>query len=433
MASKIIALIKEKIISNRFGRNVFIMFAGTALGQFCSVLLSPILTRIYLPEFFGILGLFAVVIDVLSVFSTLSYELALPLAKSKRDAANLLGVCALCMLITALSFYLLLFFLPSEWYNNLLGSLVPYSYFLPIGVLCVSAYHVMIAYATWEEKFAIISKTKIYQGVTGPVTQIGLGIAGAGGAGLLIGYIIGQSAGFFNMFVNLVLKPRDLITQITRQGMIEIGRRFSRFPLISTWSELISSFGSNNLLFIVIPILYSNVIAGYIFLISRIIERPLLLISTSILQVYIGEAAKTQNSNPQAMHKRFMQIVKVQSAIVALWLIIINATAYYFIPVLFGKNWGDATIYIYILTICYFPQMVMASVTHTLQILEKQALMGLWEFIRFALVIGGFISSYIFALDAKQALLLYSITQALMQFFLFALMYISIKRLKKTK
>ncbi len=430
LVTKIRIKLLSKFTHGSFARNVLIMFVGTAIGQFTSLLLSPVLTRIYTPELFGILGFFSSLIGILSVISSLRYDMALPITETKKDAANLLAVCCSVLIFTTSVFFGIILFLPYEFINSTLGSLSPYRFLLPIGFLGAGAYQIIVSYATREGAFATISRTKIYQGVSGPVSQIGLGIAGMGAWGLIIGFIIGQSAGIANMFVRLVFKPRDVLPNVTWQGMKSMASRFSRFPLISTWSAMINVLGTNSMMMIVIPMLYSSTIAGFIFLTERIIGRPLILISTSILQVYLGEAAKTQASDPVAMRRRFLQIIKGQFFIVSFWLGIINATAFYLIPIIFGKEWADAVIYIHILSICYLPQMIMVAVMNTLQIMEKQALTAMWEFARLVLIISGFAISYSFSLSAEQALLIYSSSQAVMQVILFGLMYYSIQKLQ---
>ena len=55
---RIISQYREKLERDGFARNVLVMFTGTAIGQFGSVLLSPFLTRIYTPEMFGVLGIY---------------------------------------------------------------------------------------------------------------------------------------------------------------------------------------------------------------------------------------------------------------------------------------------------------------------------------------------------------------------------------------
>ncbi|MEZ5692230.1 MAG: oligosaccharide flippase family protein [Rickettsiales bacterium] len=440
---KIISLINNKLAHGGFARNVIIMFTGTALGQLTSLLLSPVLTRIYSPDLFGMLGLFSSLVAILSVIASMRYEMAMTIVKNDKEAANLLAVCCSILFTTTCIFYLVLFLFPhelkisiinySEFTKSVYESLKTYWYLLPIGFFGIGAYQIMVSYATLAGAFGVISKTKIYQGVTGPVSQIIMGIAGAGGFGLIIGFILGQSAGFLNILWKLIIKPKTIIQQISYVDMKKIARRYIRFPLLSTWSALISAIGSNNILLLLIPIIYSHTVAGFIFLTDRIIGRPLLLISTSILQVYLGEASKTQDSDPVAMRKRFLQITGGQFVIVSFWLIIINLTASFIIPFVFGEEWKEAVIYIHVMSICYLPQMIVTSVVHTLQILEKQGLMAMWDLSRFICVISGFIISYEYSLEPQQAVLIYCVTQALFQVILFGLMYISIQKLQPKK
>jgi O-antigen/teichoic acid export membrane protein len=409
-----------------FGHNVLVMFTGTAIGQFGGVILAPVLTRIYSPEMFGVLGFFTAAVSIASVVATLRYEMALPVTESEDDAANLLAVCMVALLgMTTLGF-LVLWALPTM----LLGMLGPYRWLLPIGFFAIGAYQAMVNYATRQGAFGIIAHTKIYQGTIGPLSQIGFAFLGAGAWGLITGFIIGQSAGVSVLFSRLVLFPR-VLGNVSLVKIKAIAKRFRRFPLVSSWSGLLEAAGSSYLLLVAIPLLYSNTIAGFVFLTDRIIGRPLLLISTSILQVYIGDIAKTMNTNVEAMHQRFLHLAGYQCLIVGFWLAVVNLAAPTLFPVLFGEEWRGAVPYLQILSIAYFPQMVMHALVHTLQIMERQVMSAIWEGGRFIAVCAAFLAGYAYDLSASETLLAYSIVQALAQILLFLLMYHSIQSLRK--
>ena len=57
-----------------FAHNVLVMFTGTAIGQLGAVVLAPVLTRVYSPDMFGVLGLFtaSAAMSILSVISALA-------------------------------------------------------------------------------------------------------------------------------------------------------------------------------------------------------------------------------------------------------------------------------------------------------------------------------------------------------------------------
>jgi O-antigen/teichoic acid export membrane protein len=407
------------------------MFTGTAIGQFGAIVLAPVLTRIYSPAMFGVLGFFTALLTILSVIAALRYEMALLIVRSDEDAANLLAVCMTvlfcttgldCVIISALS----LWNLPTV----LFGTLAPYRWLLPVGFFCIGAYQVMVNYATRQTAFKIIARTKIYQGTIGPLSQIGLGLSGFGVWGLVIGFIIGQSTGVSLLFARLVLIPRAL-GSTSLSGMKKVATRFRRFPLVSSWSGLIEAAGGSYLLLVAVPLLYSNSIAGFVFLADRIIGRPLLLISTSILQVYVGDMSRLINDDPDSIHRRFLHLAMYQFVIVASWLIVVNITAPVLFPLVFGKEWQEAVPYLRVLSIAYLPQMVIHALMHTLQVLERQVMSAIWEGGRFIAVCGTFVLSHAFGQSALQAILAYSIVQAMAQIILFILMYHSIQSLRK--
>ena len=408
------------------------MFAGTALGQFSSVLLSPVLTRIYSPEMFGILGIFTAIVGILAVISALRFELALPLVQSDKDAADLFAVCAVALFSTA---FLGVVFIGAVSFAGesaaVFGRMEPWRWFIPFGFFCLGAYQVMVAFATRQGTFRIIAHTKIYQGVVGPGSQIGLGLMGYGAWGLVLGSVMGQSAGVLALFKRLILTPKAL-AEVSLQGMLAVARRFRWFFLVSSWTGLLEYIGGAYLLLFAVPLLYSNtILTGYIFLTDRIIGRPLLLISTSILQVYLGDASKAISNDPAAMKQRFLGLAGQQLVIVAAWLLIVNIAAPYAVPLVFGEQWRGAVPYLHVLSIAYLPQMVIIAIMHTLQILEKQGLSAVWEIGRLVAVVGALGISYAMGASALYAILAYSIVQAVAQVILFMLMYRSVQSIQK--
>lgn len=431
MFNTIASRYRSRIKQGSFGHNVLLMFAGTAIGQFGAVLLSPVLTRIYTPDMFGVLGIFSAAIYIASVIASLRYEMALPLAQSDEEAANMLGVCILALIGTTLISCIVVTVITHFGGDTVsLGQLAPYRWLLPFGFFCIGAYQVLVYYATQQVKFGVIARTKIYQGSVGPLSQIGMGLAGAGTWGLIIGFILGQSTGITLLFSRLVLATHA-IPKMSGAGIKTLARRYCRFPLISSWSALLEAAGGTYFLLLAIPLLYSNAIGGFIFLTDRVIGRPLLLVSTSILQVYLGDMSRSLTLDPEAVRKRFLQLAGHQFLIVAGWLLLVNILAPYLFPLVFGQEWQEAVPYLHVLSIAYLAQMVMHALVHTLQIMERQLLSAAWETGRLIAVATAFFVSRAMGFSALEALLAYSIVQALAQIVLFILMYRSILSLQR--
>lgn len=73
-----------------FASDVLKLVGGTAIAQDLSVLSSPLLTRLYGPEAFGIIAIFTAITGIISVMACLRYEQAIMLPKRDEEAANFL-------------------------------------------------------------------------------------------------------------------------------------------------------------------------------------------------------------------------------------------------------------------------------------------------------------------------------------------------------
>ena len=56
------------------------------------MLLAPVLTRLYLPDQFGHLSVYTATLAIIGVAAALGYKLAIPIARSSEELANLLAV-----------------------------------------------------------------------------------------------------------------------------------------------------------------------------------------------------------------------------------------------------------------------------------------------------------------------------------------------------
>ena len=69
----------RSLASQRFVKSVGLLAGGTVIGNAILVLVLPILTRLYGPDAFGMLGVYMSLLDVLAVAACLRLDLATPL------------------------------------------------------------------------------------------------------------------------------------------------------------------------------------------------------------------------------------------------------------------------------------------------------------------------------------------------------------------
>ncbi len=426
--------LRGRLLSSHFFRNVFVMLGGTILGQVFSVVAAPFLTRLYSPSEFGYLNVYTSTLSLLAVVASLRYEMAIPIARTETEAADLLGVCALSLLVVTGLIAVLAYTIPTEMLERLpwtsaLGALLQHAWLLPLGVVCLGGYYILNFVATRAGAFRTIARTRISQGLAGPSSQIVMGLMGWGVPGLALGFVIGQSTGTALLFSRLVLAQREVFGQITWRGMAAAARRYVRYPLVSSWSALLED-ACHSITSILIASLFSPQIAGFMLLSDRVVGRPLLMLSTSLLQVFVGEAGHAISRDPAKLQRRFHQIVLQQFSITAVWIVIADVFAYFAFPFLFGPNWSAATIYLLALSGAYLFQSALHPVSHTLQLLQMQMTAAALQAVRLVLIVSAVVAPWMLGWTAVQALLVYSGVQMLTCSAILAVMARAIRRVQ---
>lgn len=426
---------RDRLLSSHFVRNVFVMLSGTILGQVFSVVAAPFLTRIYNPAEFGYLNVYTSTLSLLAVLASLRYEMAIPIAQNEIEAADLLGVCTVSLIFMTGLLATLAYAIPTETLAHLpwsaaLGKLLQHAWLLPLGFVCLGGYYILNFVATRAGAFKVIARTRITQGLAGPSSQIAMGLMGFGVPGLALGFVIGQSTGTALLLSRLVLAQREVFSQVTLRGMAAAARRYVRFPLVSSWSALLEEACGGSVVSILIASLFAPQIAGFMLLSDRVVGRPLLMLSTSLLQVFVGEAGHAITGDPAKLQRRFRQIVSQQFALTALWIVIANLLAMFAFPTIFGASWSAATIYLVALSGAYLAQSSLHPVSHTLQLLQMQFTAAGLQAVRLVLIVAAIVVPWSLGCSAVQALFVYSGVQIVMCSAILAVMARAIRRVQ---
>jgi len=411
-----------------FAWNVSVMLAGTVAGQAVSLLLSPLLTRLYGPSEFGYLSVYSAVLGIFGTVASLGLDMAIPICLAESDCANLLALNGLALLATTGLVALFAGLISTHVLSMLwVASLAGDRWLLPIGFACLGGYYIMVSVATRSGAFSEIARTRISQGVSGPVSQIVLALIGFGTPGLALGYVIGQSSGTFLLLDRMVLRQRAWLRGITWRGILDMARRYAGFPLLACWSRMLDNAGAGTILFVLFTACYSSKVAGFMFLSERVVARPLLILSTSLLQVFTGEAGRAISQDPVLLRRRFYQVVPLQFLLVAGWIVIANLIAAWAFPVLFGERWADAVPYLRALSLSYLMLSVLHPVSTTMQMLEHQVTPAVWQVWRLVVLVGAVLVARALGVSAAKALWICSGVQAVCCLVLLGLMAASIE------
>jgi O-antigen/teichoic acid export membrane protein len=356
-----------------FARNVSHLFAGTALAQLLSVAVAPILTHLYEPADFGVLGMYIATLTVATTVASLRYENAIPVATGEREAVDLGVLCAIALSVTTAVLAAIAFCLPLRvWTQCGVGGLFPYRPFLPLGYALLGSYAVLSAFATRDGAFGVIARTRFSQALCGPAVQVGVGILHGGVIGLVLGFVAAQSNGLVVLARHVVKRYGGSGRASTAASVWQVARRYRAFPLISTWGALAEAIGGALALYLLLGGLYGSAAVGLVFLSERIAGRPLRMVVSSLAPVFLGEVGQMARTDPARLQQMFFRVSLRHSLLAATWLVTINAAAGWLYPTLFGREWAGGVDFLHALSVWYFCATVVRTVSATLQVLERQ-------------------------------------------------------------
>ena len=392
-----------------FARNVMVMSSATAAGQAIAILAAPILTRLYTPEDFGVLGIYASILGIVSVVASLRYEQAIPLPRRATIAANVLALAML--IVTAISLLSAAVFFTLGPEIAILTNIPGQSrilYLVPLGVLLTGLYQVLSNWAIRQQSFRKIAETTLLQGGSSTGTQLLLGVLGSGPAGLVVGQILGRSAGITSLARLVVADPSRPLRSVSRRGVLRVARRFRRFPQLFTWSALLNSIGLMGPA-IVLAGLYGAAVVGWFALVQRLLGAPTALLGRSVTNVYFSESARLVRESPAGLGTLFRRVLGKLLLIGGSTIIPAGLVSPIVFPFVFGADWATAGRYALILSPMILMQFVSSPFGVTLAVLERQDLAIVRETIRIVILGSALLVAGLRQFSAEQAVIALSV------------------------
>ena len=382
-------------VKSEFSRNVLTLMTGTTIAQSIPIAISPILTRIYTPEDFGVFALYMSIASIVSVVATGGYEHAIMLPKKDSDSLHLV-VLSLLMTFFISLFILLIVFIFNKNITDFLGNqeIASWLYFVPFTVLLTGIYQSFNYWNNRKKKYKILAFSKVTQSSTTAVSNLGMALSNLGGLALIFGTLFGQITSTIVLVQNA--RPFNL-NKIYKMKLLALFYKYIDFFKYSTFSSILNSL-SFNLFSILLSKLFSSSILGFYHLVYRILTLPSTLIGSSISQVYFEESTR-QKKLYGNNEKIFIETLK-RLCVISL---LIYLPMYFYIEDLmifvFGEKWKISGEIAKILIPLMFTRFISSILSSTLTTYEKQKT-GL--FINFTLALNVFVLvslSYIYHLN----------------------------------
>jgi len=369
-----------------FSRNVAIMMGGVAGGQLITMASYPLLTRIYSPDQFGLLAVFASLLSPLLVVACGRFEQAIPLPKSDRRAANLLAVSLACVAATTLLGAVVVVVTGDRIAGALNApGLAPYLWLLPLGVLVGGLYAALSYWIMRRQKFSLLSTARMRQSLLRAVSQCGLGLITATPIGLLVGDVAGRGGGLGAVGADILRRDRAPFRAISPRRALRAAARYARFPLVAMPSALLNLLGTA-LPLLVLPEVYGIAEAGFFFVALTLTSWPVNLLATSVSQVFYADTAACRNE-PQRVLDRFLQL-SWQLGVLSLVGAAVLATCPWWAHLLLGAKWQGVGLVMAGMAPMLVGRLVVSPMSQAYYLYNKQHVLLLLDGLRLTLVAG---------------------------------------------
>ena len=412
-------IFKQKIktlFQGSFVRNVSMLVGGTAFAQLITIILLPVLTRLYSPEDFGVLAVYLSFVSLISVVSCLRLEIAIPIPKEDKDALVLfvlsLGSVVVITLLTVVGTILF----SKQIYLATEGKLEGYVWLIPLSVFFSGIYAALQYWATRHKAFSLVAKTRLSQAVGGSSTQIGLGYAGLGPFGLLIGQLVSIGAGIIGLSRYFIKNSSSLLRDVKFSELKSVFKQYDRFPKYSTW-EAFANSGAIQIPVILIAYYAVSAEAGFLMLAMRLLSAPMSLIGGAVAQVYLAEASEKNYEGKlrQFTHNTVRALAKIGTPPI----LFAGMAAPFLIPIIFGEEWQRAGILIAWMSPWFLMQFITSPVSMALHITNNQKIAMILQFFGLFLRAGGVLIAGLYC--TKYVAEVYAVTG-----FVFYVLYLTI-------
>ncbi|MBC2371796.1 oligosaccharide flippase family protein [Listeria booriae] len=351
-------------------KNFLVLLTGNTLGQLVTLAISPVLTRIYTPDDFGLFSVYTSLLVILLSFSTLCLEKAVPLENVTANVKQLIIMSGLSVILVALIVAILgltpwslytIYDVDTTYLNTLL---------LSLGLVFAGIYQVMSYHLLADQRYKKLSNSKLIQSIGNGMSQFAISpVKVANGFGLIIGDVIGRGLTIIYVSWDFFKNTRCIPIQLPQ--MMELLKKYKNFPLFSTWSTFLNVL-STQLIFLMLIRLYGVEITGYFSLTQKSIGMPVTLIGGAISQIFYSESSRFYENNANKVLYLYLKIIK--------WSFItgfIIFTSFAFISpfifsLVFGSQWEFSGELYRSLIFLYIIQFTMLPVSQILYVTGHQ-------------------------------------------------------------
>jgi O-antigen/teichoic acid export membrane protein len=383
-----------------FNRNVVTLMTGTGIAQLIPLAVTPILSRLYPPEQFGVLALFVSIVSSLSALSTGRYEFAIMLPRKDVDATNIAALSITISLIVSAALLAVAWIWSKPLSKALANeSMSVWLYVAPLAVLLNGIYSTLKYWSNRHKLYFLMAHRQVLHSGGTSAVQLGLGLLRTGAGGLVIGSVSGQALAA-GMMASMVRRHCPQFWRgIDKRKMLALARRYRSCPQYLVPAHTLGAVS------VQLPTMFINAAfglaaSGFFMLAERAVGMPLSLVSGSIGDVFrqkIGESFLAK----QRCREIFISTLKKLLAVATPPFLVLLFFAPSLFALVFGEKWRVAGEYARLMSPMFYLRFISNPLSLVAIIAQKNRFEFLWQMgmLVFLMILAA--THYVVRLDAK--------------------------------
>ena len=280
-----------KVQQNTVFKRFLSLASGSIVGQLAMISVLPIVTRLYDPADLGLLGAFSATVMIVLPAACLRFDLAIPIPSDDRDAHALAVLGLAGATVVSILVWVAIALFESGLSAEFGAVFDRFGWLVPLTLWAASIFSLAQYFAIRRQRFRALAIAHATRGGFGAATQVGLGFAGAGPLGLLLGQAVYMGLGSISLVYSFLSHELTTRRPLDLRFLVATIRRYWRFPVFSVPESLLNSAASYLPMLLILSISGAEV-AGLFYLAQRITNIPVGLIGGQLSRVFVGEAPR---------------------------------------------------------------------------------------------------------------------------------------------
>lgn len=321
-------------------RNVGKLLSANVVAQALGILVYPFLTRMYAPEDFALLSLFASIASVASLVATSEYQYAIVLPQEDSKARSLVHLCVLLLMVLVAVMVLSIPFsgLIADCFKA--SELSRWWWLMPLCVLAMGGWNILNYWYIRRKAFTRVSGYQVTQSVFAVTGKIGFGLLGWLHGGMILAVVLAPLlSGIVSMGLAWKKHLRELL-HVDRGQVREVACEYANFPKFNLPRSLVNSVAQSLPIWLLTP-KFGLEEVGQLSLALMAAFVPLNIIARACYQVLFQRVSELvqQRQSIRPVLRRFMLFT---IGMMAVGMTVVYLIVPHLVTVLFGAEWLEA-------------------------------------------------------------------------------------------